>query len=138
MKKLGLMATNLRPSYLLVSLQAVTFIVFIHGALEVVHAADFSCPPIMLAGSAMATGDVTCLIAAINSANGMPGQHVINLAPGIYTLQIVDNNTDGANGLPSIKRSIQIQSSGTIHQPSLSEIQARRLFAFFMYLSAAN
>ena len=37
--------------------------------------------------------------------------HTINLEPGIYTLQMVDNMTDGANGLPSIRRSIQIQAS---------------------------
>src|SRR5262249_54953667 len=41
----------------------------------------------------------------------MPGNHTINLAPAIYTLQMVDNTTDGPNGLPSIIRSIQIQSS---------------------------
>ena len=37
--------------------------------------------------------------------------HTINLEPGIYTLQTVDNMTDGPNGLPSIKGSIQIQAS---------------------------
>ena len=72
MKKLALMATNLRLSYLLVSLQVVTSIVFILGTLEPVHAADFFC----------SSGNVTCLIASINSANGMPGQHIINLSRG--------------------------------------------------------
>ncbi len=56
------------------------------------------------------SGDVTCLIAAINEANATPGTHTINLEPGIYTLQTVDNVTDGANGLPSITGSIQIQA----------------------------
>ena len=70
-------------------------------AIEPVHAAEFFCP----------SGDVTCLIAAINNANGMPGAHVINLEPGSYTLQVVDNITDGPNGLPSIKRSILIQAT---------------------------
>ena len=101
MKKLALVAVNTWLSCLLVSLQAVTAIVFVLGAREPVHAADFSC----------ASGDVACLIAAINNANGMPGEHVITLDPGIYALQIVDNTTDGPNGLPSIKRSIQIQAS---------------------------
>ncbi len=57
------------------------------------------------------SGDVTCLIAAINDANGMPGTHIITLEPGVYTLQTVDNVADGPNGLPSITGSIQIQPS---------------------------
>ena len=63
MRKLALMAVNTWLSYLFVSLQLVASIVLILGTLEYVHAADFSCP----------SGDVTCLIAKINSANGMPG-----------------------------------------------------------------
>jgi hypothetical protein len=70
-------------------------------ASKAVYAADFFC----------SSGDVTCLIGAINSANGMPGAHVINLEPGSYTLQVIDNITDGPNGLPSIKRSILIQAT---------------------------
>lgn len=31
-------------------------------------------------------GHVTCLIAPINDANTLPGEHVINLEPGNYTL----------------------------------------------------
>jgi hypothetical protein len=76
-------------------------LILILGAFEVVHAAEFFC----------SSGNVTCLIASINDANGMPGEHIINLEPGIYTLQIVDNITDGPNGLPSIRRSIRIQAS---------------------------
>jgi len=75
--------------------------VLILATLESVDAADFSC----------SSGNVTCLIASINDANGMPGEHVINLEPGIYTVQAEDNATDGANGLPSISRSIRIQAS---------------------------
>jgi hypothetical protein len=30
-------------------------------------------------------GDVTCLIVAINEANGLPGEHTIILEPGNYT-----------------------------------------------------
>jgi hypothetical protein len=101
MKKLALMITKPWLSYSLLSVQGSAAIVLFLGAPEPLHAADFYC----------ASGNVPCLIAAINDANAMAGQHVINLAPGIYTLQMVDNMTDGANGLPSIKRSIQIQSS---------------------------
>ena len=79
MKKLAFMATNRLRSYLLVGLAA--SIVLILGSLQPVSAADFFC----------ASGNVTCLIASINSANGMPGKHIINLEPGIYTLQTVDN-----------------------------------------------
>jgi hypothetical protein len=101
MTKLALMAVNPWLSYLFVSLQLVASILLILGTLEFVDAADFFCP----------SGNVNCLIASINNANGMPGDHVINLEPGIYTLQMVDNMTDGPNGLPSIRRSIQIQAS---------------------------
>ena len=92
MKKLALMAVNTWLSYLLVSLQAVTSIVFVLGVLEPVYGDDFFC----------ASGDVTCLIANINSANGMLGEHVITLDPGIYALQIA---------LPMITGSIRIQAS---------------------------
>ena len=95
MKKLAFMAVNTRRFYFLVGLLVIL------GALEPIHAADFFC----------SSGNVTCLIASINDANGMSGEHIITLEPGIYTLQIVDNITDGANGLPSIKRSIRIQTS---------------------------
>jgi hypothetical protein len=67
----------------------------------VVQTAEFFCP----------SGNVTCLIAAINNANALPGEHVIHLEPGTYTLQSVDNTLDGANGLPSITRTIRIQAS---------------------------
>jgi hypothetical protein len=67
-------------------------------AIKAVHAADFSCQ----------SGDVTCLIAAINEANAMPGEHTINLEPGSYTLQRIDN---GVNGLPVISGSIKIQAT---------------------------
>ena len=70
-------------------------------AIEPVHAAEFFCP----------SGDVTCLIAAINNANGMPGAHVINLEPGSYTLQVVDNISDWAKWATVIKRSILIQAT---------------------------
>ncbi len=89
--------------------------------LPVVNGADFFCP----------SGNVTCLIAAINEANGMPGTHTITLEPGIYTLQMIDNTTDGANGLPSITRPIQIRPSGE-NSPTVIErdpaAQSLRIF----------
>ena len=110
MKKLALMATNLWLSYLLVSLQLVGSIVLILWTFEAVHAGDFFCP----------SGNVTCLIASINTANGLPGTHTINLEPGTYTLQTIDNGdlacdnglcTFDPNGLPVISGSIRIQGS---------------------------
>ena len=67
-----------------------------------IDAAEFFC----------SSGDVTCLIAAINEANGIPGEHVINLEPGSYTLQTVDNGAFVLrNGLPVIRGSIIIQAT---------------------------
>jgi hypothetical protein len=101
MRKLALMAVNTWLSYLHVSLQLVASMLLILGTLEFVHAAEFFC----------SSGDVTCLIAKINSANGMPGQHTINLEPGSYTLQAVDNGGFIGNGLPVISSSIRIQAT---------------------------
>jgi len=67
-----------------------------------VQAANLSCP----------SGDVTCLIAAINTANGNGEEDTIMLAAGTYTLTAVDNATDGANGLPSITSVLTIQGAG--------------------------
>jgi len=68
------------------------------SSVKLAEAAEFWCP----------AEDVTCLIAAINEANAMPGEHTINLEPGSYTLQTVDN---GLNGLPVISGSIRIQAT---------------------------
>ena|GEM_PF-1950084 len=90
MKRLALTAVDMWRSYLFVNLQVVVSIALILGILESVHAAECS------------SGDVTCLIAKINGANAIPGEHVIILDPGIYTLQIA---------LPVITGSIRIQAS---------------------------
>jgi hypothetical protein len=79
------------------------------GVATPLHAGKFFC----------SSGDVTCLIGAINSANAGPGKHIINLEPGIYTLHITDNDTDGPNGLPSITRNLTIRGGspgGTVIQ----------------------
>jgi hypothetical protein len=57
------------------------------------YAAEYSC----------ASGDVTCLIASINDANAVSGEHIISLEPGSYTLLTINNISDGREtGLPSI------------------------------------
>jgi hypothetical protein len=78
--------------------RAVFFICLLTPPITLLDAAEFFCP----------SGDVTCLIAAINQANGISGEHVISLEPGSYTLQTVDN---GLNGLPVISGSIRIQAT---------------------------
>jgi hypothetical protein len=62
------------------------------------QAAEFFC----------SAGNVTCLIAAINEANGLPGEHAITLEPGVYTLQ---TESGFRSGLPVITRSIRIEPS---------------------------
>ena len=57
-------------------------------------------------------GDVDCLINAIEAANADADAATINLAAGIYTLTVVDNITDGRNGLPSITSPITIVGLG--------------------------
>jgi len=74
------------------------------GAIKAVYAAEFFCR----------SGDVTCLIAAINQANQNSQQNTINLEAGTYTLTAADNSDDRAlNGLPLItgKMTIRGQSS---------------------------
>jgi hypothetical protein len=66
------------------------------------HAEEFFC----------SSGNATCLIAAVNAANSTPEEDTIILEPGIYTLTTVDNDTDGANGLPSIASSITLRGAG--------------------------
>jgi hypothetical protein len=58
-------------------------------------------------------GDVACLIAAITEANANGQKHnTIRLEAGTYTLTTVDNNTDGANGLPSVTSPLTIRGAG--------------------------
>jgi hypothetical protein len=84
------------------------------------------------------SGNVTCLIAAINSANGLFGDHVIQLEPGIYTLQAIDNTIDSGNGLPTISSSIRIEASGD-NAPTVIERNpaATNLFRIF-HVSASG
>ena len=59
-----------------------------------------------------ASGDVACLIAAVNAANASAGADTIQLQPGVYVLTAPDNDTDGANGLPSITGPLTIIGAG--------------------------
>ena len=88
MKKIALMDVNTWAS--LISLRLAASIVVILGALESVEAAEFFC----------SSGNVTCLIAAINEANTRAGADTINLDPGTYTLTSVDH-TNEFGGEPS-------------------------------------
>jgi hypothetical protein len=67
------------------------------------HANTFTCD----------AGDIPCLITAINDANANGQPNTIRLAAGTYTLTSVDNNTNGANGLPSITGTLTIEAAGT-------------------------
>ncbi|MCH8061585.1 MAG: hypothetical protein IH861_03680 [Chloroflexi bacterium] len=73
------------------------------GTTPIAEAATFNIPD----------GDVAGLIAAINSANGNGQADVINLAAGgTYTLMVIDNVTEGNNGLPSFTSEITINGNG--------------------------
>jgi hypothetical protein len=88
---------NLSKLWSMVHTTLVTFTLL--GSVEFLHAAEFFCD----------SGNVTCLIAAINSANATSGGHVINLEPGIYTIQMASGPL--FDGLPIITRSIRIQAT---------------------------
>jgi hypothetical protein len=78
------------------------FLLFAFVLPHSLHAADFFC----------SAGDVACLIAAVNSANNTPEEDAIILGPGLYTLTTVDNDIDGANGLPSIRSTVTLRGAG--------------------------
>src|SRR5580765_3403289 len=59
-----------------------------------------------------ASGDVTCLITAVNTANASGGANTIQLQPGTYSLRAPDNDTEGPNGLPSITSALTIVGAG--------------------------
>ena len=88
---------NVAMMVLRASLSALLMLV----TLQSLHAAEFFCP----------SGNVTCLIAAINEANLSARPHTIFLEPGTYTLTNVDNDTDDPNGLPSITGTIAIRQN---------------------------
>ncbi len=63
----------------------------------------------------ISAGDVSALKTAINRANDeecFPGLNIITLTNSTYTLNTVDNTTDGPNGLPSVTSAITISGNG--------------------------
>lgn len=73
------------------------------GGWQVCQAAEFTCTT---------SGDVKCLIEAITAANANGQANTIILATGTYTLTVVDNNTNGPNGLPSITSALTLEGAG--------------------------
>jgi hypothetical protein len=73
------------------------------------------------------TGDVQCLIAAINQANADPNRTIIRLAGGTYLLTATDNDTDGPNALPSIVTRVTI-NGGEATLERASDSPAFRVF----------
>jgi hypothetical protein len=95
MKKLLEAAHKIR-----VIVPVVTAVFAVASAHNFVHAADFFCQ----------SGNVTCLIAAINAANQTSAEDAISLEPGVYTLQLPDASQNGS-GLPTIRTAIRILAS---------------------------
>src|SRR6187200_1065058 len=80
-----------------------------------------ACPRMGAAATFNCTsGNTTCLIAAINSANSNTEADTITLAPGLYTLAAINNTNEvpdvnppvAANGLPVITSAITIIGAG--------------------------
>lgn len=59
-----------------------------------------------------ASGDVACLVDAINQSNTNGERNTIRLEAGTYALSAIDNDTNGATGLPSITGRIVIRGQG--------------------------
>ena len=105
-------------------------------AIGPVYAAEFFCR----------SGDVSCLIAAINAANQNFEENTINLEAGTYSLTAADNEDSGefgGNGLPLIttSRGITIRGQGS----SLTTIErdsalgfSEPLFRIFRIEAAGN
>jgi hypothetical protein len=96
------------------------------SAVQLADAAEFFCP----------SGDVTCLIAAIIEANEMPGEHIINLEPGSYTLQMLHNGEPfRGNGLPVISGLIRVQGSAEDHPTIIERDPSAPAFRIFQVLA---
>jgi hypothetical protein len=77
----------------------VTVALFFLLSISVCAAAVFNC----------SSGDVACLINAINAANANAEADTISLESGVYTITAAaETNDDGPNGLPSITTAITI------------------------------
>jgi hypothetical protein len=82
------------------------------------YAANFSC----------GAGNITCLVNAINSANGTATADTITLDGSTFTLSTVHNTTNGPNGLPSITSNITIEGNGSIIERRATATAQFRVF----------
>ena len=101
-------------------------IILIFGVSAPLHAAKFHC----------SSGNVTCLIAAINKANLKGGPHTILLDPGTYTLTQVDNDNDGPNGLPIITGKLTIRGGSPGEAVIQRDVNAPRFRIFHVAVGA--
>src|SRR5919106_1708239 len=60
------------------------------------------------------SGDVTALIAAINTANATAEADIIQLVPAVYLLQSVETDVRGPTGLPAISSTITIKGESDL------------------------
>ena len=119
MKKLAVVAVNMWLSYLFGSLLVMAFL----GAAGPVHAAEFFCP----------SGDVTCLIRAINEANQNGQENTIFLERGVYNITTVDHdNFDGPTGLPSVTSTLTIRGQDELDAVIEKSKPIQLIFASFM------
>ena len=101
------------------------------GMLALAAVALVITPQLAAAGN-WSVKNVSELVAAINAANQAGGVNTINLAPGrTFTLTVVNNATDGPNGLPVIaaNNNLTIRGSGaTLARSKAAGTPAFRLF----------
>ncbi len=91
------------------------------------------------AACSRSTGEVSSLVAAINSANSSAGPDTIALGTGCtYSLTAVDNYWYGPNGLPPIASDITIEGNGATIARSASAPHFRLLFVGADPLSAGT
>lgn len=131
------MSAGKQPRHYQISKQAISFSLFFFA---LILAFTLSFPASVgqakpLALTIVAANNATELIARINEANANSDDYVINLTNTTYELTTIDNNTDGANGLPSILNngSLTINGNGaTIKRNSASQ------FRIFHIAAGAN
>ncbi len=85
---------------------------------------DRSVPTVFTVGA----GDVSTLIADINTANSNGQSNVINLTASTYNLTTVNNFWYGANGLPAISSNLTVHGNGATIQRASSGAPYFRLF----------
>jgi hypothetical protein len=114
---------------MLIKIASLLFVfVFLHSSVPA-HAAVFN----------ISSGDVTGLIAAINTANANGEENMINLAPGTYSLTSVDNRPSffGGNGLPVITGTMTINGESA-ETTTIERNSAAPRFRIFQVESGGN